>query len=233
MSLRIHNLISKNRLAISNIRCCSNISRPPSDSDNKLPARTTSDNEIVNIKDERKLARPTESTSSLPGKPKKDYVIPSWTNNFIAKHKIEADLKKVPYTSTLTSHYKNPQNLVKIPFVKPFESTYECNRPLPDPMHRTTDQLKPKKYRETKFDLEGYQHEYDICIIGGGAIGASIAFWIGQRLHGEMSVLVIERDPQVSLPINIDINSYYFLAVDHRGPWGSEFPHQIFTIGSL
>ena len=27
------------------------------------------------------------------------------------------------------------------------------------------------------------------------------------------------------------VNSYYFLAVDHRGPWGSEFPHQIFTIG--
>lgn len=38
----------------------------------------------------------------------------------------------------------------------------------------------------------------DILVIGGGAIGSSIAYWLRQKIHREdFSVVVIEKDPTV------------------------------------
>ena len=79
---------------------------------------------------------------------------------------------EVPYTFNLTTHYKNPQNLVKIPYSKPNKST--------------------EISQDGKF--EGYFSNYDIIIIGGGVMGCSAAFWLGQ--HG-LKILVVERDPTV------------------------------------
>lgn len=41
-------------------------------------------------------------------------------------------------------------------------------------------------------------NECDVLIIGGGAIGSSIAFWLRQKLHKEdFNIVVIEKDPTV------------------------------------
>lgn len=38
----------------------------------------------------------------------------------------------------------------------------------------------------------------DILIIGGGAIGSSIAYWLREKIHrDDFSVVVIEKDPTV------------------------------------
>ena len=82
---------------------------------------------------------------------------------------------EVPYTFSLTSHYKNPQNLVKIPYTKPKKSS-----------------VIPQDNGAA--GIEGYFSNYDIIIIGGGVMGCSAAFWLGQ--HG-LKILVVERDPTV------------------------------------
>ena len=84
---------------------------------------------------------------------------------------------EVPYTFNLTTHYKNPQNLVKIPYTKP---------------NKLTGISQENTIPNGK--LEGYFSNYDIIIIGGGVMGCSAAFWLGQ--HG-LKILVVERDPTV------------------------------------
>ena len=40
--------------------------------------------------------------------------------------------------------------------------------------------------------------ETDILVIGGGAIGSSVAYWLKHRNPNAVNVSVIERDPYVS-----------------------------------
>lgn len=65
---------------------------------------------------------------------------------------------------------------------------------------------------------------YDIVIVGGAVVGSSIAYWLGQKLGGNPSVLVVERDSsyefsstalstsairqQYSNPINVKISQF-------------------------
>ena len=39
--------------------------------------------------------------------------------------------------------------------------------------------------------------QYDMIVVGGGAIGCSVAFWLMQRVIEGFKILVVERDPQV------------------------------------
>lgn len=38
----------------------------------------------------------------------------------------------------------------------------------------------------------------DVAIIGGGAVGSSIAYWLRNRIHNGLNVVVIEKDKCVS-----------------------------------
>lgn len=65
---------------------------------------------------------------------------------------------------------------------------------------------------------------YDVVIIGGSAVGSSVAYWLGEELRGKLSVLVVERDSsyefsstalstsairqQYSNPINVKISQF-------------------------
>ena len=137
--------------------------------------------------------------------------LPPVTTYLTCYHKTKEELELVPHTSRLTTHYDNPQNLVKIPYIKPFESTYACSRPVADPIERTVDihksilGLKPK----SEFYLPGYYAFYDIVVIGGGAMGASAAYWLMQRgAANHLKILVVERDPTVKFFRNLDKRNF-------------------------
>ena len=49
--------------------------------------------------------------------------------------------------------------------------------------------------KETKFLKEGFDAYYDIAIIGGGAIGSCIAYFLANRILKGHKIAVIERDP--------------------------------------
>ena len=38
------------------------------------------------------------------------------------------------------------------------------------------------------------QQSYDVVIVGGAAVGSSVAYWLGEELRGKLSVLVVEGD---------------------------------------
>ena len=40
--------------------------------------------------------------------------------------------------------------------------------------------------------------ETDVLVVGGGAVGSSVAYWLKQRNPKGMAVTVVERDPHVS-----------------------------------
>ena len=40
--------------------------------------------------------------------------------------------------------------------------------------------------------------ETDVLVVGGGAVGSSVAYWLKQRNPKGISVTVVERDPSVS-----------------------------------
>jgi len=123
----------------------------------------------------------------------------------------------------LTSDYDNRQELIKFYKYKPLESAYECNRPIKEPMRRAFDLATGGK--KTKFLKEGFDAFYDVAIIGGGAIGSCIAFFLASRVYNQhMKICVIERDPtysqsattlsvgglrqQFSLPENVQMSLY-------------------------
>ena len=56
-----------------------------------------------------------------------------------------------------------------------------------------------KEKRIFRQEKEFLYHAYDIVIIGGGIMGTSIAYQLKQRAPDSYSVLVIEKDPTVSL----------------------------------
>ena len=46
--------------------------------------------------------------------------------------------------------------------------------------------------------ITGFKHHYDVCVIGGGIVGCSVAYWLAQRVNKGLEICVIERDPSVS-----------------------------------
>lgn len=48
-----------------------------------------------------------------------------------------------------------------------------------------------------KTDLLPVPRETDILVIGGGAIGSSVSYWLKQRHPDGFNVSVVERDPSV------------------------------------
>ena len=187
MALHKFKLFTASRTSFLNLRQCSSMKTP-----------TTTSNDSIITYSEEKSSKPSVEKSDLPAKSstKKEVIIPHWTKCHVSRHKTKEELLKIPFTSSVTSHYANPQNLVKIPYVKPFESTYVANRPL-DPLPRIRDVFRRKKNRKTKFLIEGLDAFYDIVVVGGGAMGCSIAFWLAQRINEGFNILVVERDPKV------------------------------------
>lgn len=66
-----------------------------------------------------------------------------------------------------------------------------------------------------------FPNHVDLVIIGGGAIGCSVAYWIKKQAGKDFRIVVVEKDPMVNLFINnvkkvlkyFNFNLYIFLTV--------------------
>ena len=104
------------------------------------------------------------------------------------------DLAHTPLSYTLSHPDPSKQTLTKTLYDKPYESTYVANRPIQDPMLRAFDFLRPPSKRKTTFYKKDFTAFYDVAIIGGGAMGCAVAYWLATRMNEKIKVCMIERD---------------------------------------
>lgn len=69
--------------------------------------------------------------------------------------------------------------------------------------HRLRDDGKIEV--EDEMTKQGYifPHHVDVCVIGGGAIGSSIAYFLKEKVRSGLRVAVIEKDCTVSFLLGI------------------------------
>lgn len=61
--------------------------------------------------------------------------------------------------------------------------------------------------------LDRFPRYCDVAVIGGGAMGSSIAYWLKERTRKGLNVVVIEKDPTVSIYIFLSIPKKIFYMV--------------------
>lgn len=91
----------------------------------------------------------------------------------------------------------------------------EHENPLKRTLRILTDDLKIAKRMmlnqmpEPSFDDRFIPRHVDVLIIGGAAIGSSVAYWLKERtLRGGLQVLVVEKDPSVNISYLYIIDLY-------------------------
>ncbi|XP_063972151.1 FAD-dependent oxidoreductase domain-containing protein 1-like [Diachasmimorpha longicaudata] len=95
------------------------------------------------------------------------------------------------------------------------ENYWETDVEPEDPISRTA-RVMGKQMREIKqkamfwkepmnvnideWDIDStyYPSHVDVVVVGGGAIGSSVAYWLKQMSNGALSVVVVEKDPTYS-----------------------------------
>uniref|UniRef100_A0A0C9PW55 Foxred1 protein n=1 Tax=Fopius arisanus TaxID=64838 RepID=A0A0C9PW55_9HYME len=55
---------------------------------------------------------------------------------------------------------------------------------------------------EWNIDSTYYPSHVDVVIIGGGAMGSSIAYWLKKMSNGGLSVVVVEKDPTKTIRLS-------------------------------
>ena len=70
-----------------------------------------------------------------------------------------------------------------------------------NPWYVLTEEMKNIFSRDSKEQIDPLPipRETDILVIGGGAIGSSVAYWLKQRNPNGFDLAVVERDSSVSL----------------------------------
>lgn len=77
-------------------------------------------------------------------------------------------------------------------FILPPSANEANSRPEEEQEQITLRQMADRQSSTTEF-----QSHCDILIIGGGGVGASIAYWLKKRAFSGLNVVVLEKDPTV------------------------------------
>lgn len=86
------------------------------------------------------------------------------------------------------------QDMLKIRnFILPPSADESTSRPPAD------EPLSLRHMADHQSSTTEFQSHCDVLIIGGGGVGASIAYWLKKRAFGGLNVVVLEKDPTVSL----------------------------------
>ncbi|CAG0887451.1 unnamed protein product [Darwinula stevensoni] len=109
--------------------------------------------------------------------------------------------------------------------IEPKNGAIEPKNDASEPKDQWVEGLEKLKERFQEIHHRDVAFPYyaDICVIGGGAVGASVAYWLKQR-NEKLNVVVLERDPsysyasstlsvggirqQFSLPENIQLSQF-------------------------
>lgn len=63
---------------------------------------------------------------------------------------------------------------------------------------KPADEMNIRDFNESERDKTEFQSHCDVLIIGGGGVGASIAYWLKKRAFSGLNVVVLEKDCTVS-----------------------------------
>lgn len=77
-----------------------------------------------------------------------------------------------------------------------FSKSFNTSKTLKDSPSSPNDGLEEYGPRYSHEDI--FPTHCDVAIIGGGGVGASVAYWLKEKARDGLNVVVLERDPTVS-----------------------------------
>lgn len=104
---------------------------------------------------------------------------------------------------------------LKVPTEHPFNRTFRllrddakkiANFVMPSKntkVIKPTDEMDIRDFADCERDKTEFQSHCDVLIIGGGGVGASIAYWLKKRAFSGLNVVVLEKDCTVSVALTI------------------------------
>ena len=114
--------------------------------------------------------------------------------------------KKIPFSENVPEYNKTGEHPVKrtkriltndLKRVKNYmKDKFDFYRRITPTMRRHSAPIEAiDRFIQNRENITLFQSHCDVLVIGGGAIGSSIAYWLKQRAREGLNVLVVDKDP--------------------------------------